>query len=158
MTQSAKQPARTDAKLRTAVPLERSLGYQVNRLSRAMMEKVARITEKHGVNRVHWGYMHHLYADDGLSQRELSDRACRQTATTVSALKRMNEAGLVLVRKNQLDQRKNTVHLTGRGRELTEAIMEDLAELGQVAFKGLTVKEMDSFWRSLNQIRSNFED
>lgn len=137
---------------------ERSLGYQLNRVTRAMMEKVARITEKHGVNRAHWGYMHHLHADDGLSQRELSDRVCRQTSTTVSALKRMQEVGLVTVRKNVLDQRRNTVHLTSQGRDLTESIMAELSGIGQTAFNGIPVKDIDAFWRTLSQIRNNIDD
>lgn len=156
-TETIKSPRPRERDSNEPLSPERSLGYQLNRVVQAMMEKMTRYTEAHGVNRVHWGYMHHLFADDGLSQRQLSDRVCRTPATTVSAIRRMEAAGLVTVNKSGLDQRKNTVHLTDEGRRLTQVILADVRQLSETAFQGFSPKEIDTLFDTLSRLRNNLE-
>ena len=112
MAQSLAQVLVNEQPLQEMVPPEQSIGYQVRRLNQEMTDAMARFVSRHGISGPHWGYLRHIYFDDGLSQRELSDRMARQGATTVTALKRLEKAGFVTSRPHETDQRKNRIYLT----------------------------------------------
>ena len=147
-----------DGETGEAIPPEHSIGYQVLRVNHDMTEAMARFVGRHGISGPHWGYLRHIYFADGLSQRELSDRMARQGATTVTALKRLEKAGLVESRAHESDQRKNRIYLTEKGRKLVTELMPHVREVEEIAFRGFNPKEVDAFWDALGRMRRNFND
>ena len=140
------------------VPPEQSIGYQVRRLNQDMGDAMQRLVSRHGISSAQWGYLRHIFFEDGLSQRELSDRIGRQGASTVTALKRLEKAGLVETRKSEHDQRKNRVYLTNAGRALVFELMPYVKQVAQTAFRGFSVEEIDTFWTAIIRMRANFGD
>ncbi len=141
-----------------SIPPELSIGYQIRRLHQSMTLTMERFTQSRDISNAQWGYLRHLYFEDGLSQRELSDRVGRQGATTLSALKRLEQAGLVEVRKNQSDQRKNRIYLTSVGRELVTELMPFVRRVEEIAFRDFSEEEIKQFWNAVTRMRVNFED
>ena len=139
------------------IPPEQSIGYQVRRLNQEMTDAMARFVSRHGISGPHWGYLRHIYFDDGLSQRELSDRMARQGATTVTALRRLEKAGFVTSRSHETDQRKNCVYITDKGRKLVIELMPYVREVENIAFASFGEKEVAQFWKLLDRMRGNFE-
>lgn len=139
-------------------PPEQSIGYQVRRLSQDMTDTMDRFMSRHGISDAQWGYLRNIYFNDGLSQRELSDRVGRQGASTVTALKRLEQAGFVETQKNEHDQRKNKVYLTEQGRVLVVELMPYVKQVADLAFRGFSPKEIDAFWTTVTRMRANFGD
>lgn len=151
--QAAATLAETDDML---IAPDRSIGYQVRRLSQEMSVTMDSYVSRHGISSAQWGYLRHIYFEEGVSQRELSDRVGRQGASTVVALKRLEQIGYVTTRKNDNDARKNHVYLTEKGRELVLELLPYVNEVQEIAFRGFSPKEVDAFWRAVARMRSNF--
>jgi DNA-binding MarR family transcriptional regulator len=141
---------------RIAIRPDDSIGYQVRRLSQQMSEAMENFVSPHGISSAQWGYLRHIYIEDGLSQRELSDRVGRQGATTVSALKRLEQAGYVETQKNKNDQRKNKVFLTPMGREFVAGLMPYVKSVEEIAFRGFSAAEARTFRTAVERMRRNF--
>ena len=102
-------------------------------LSRALQ---MRLTE-HSVSFGHWTFLRILWVEDGLTQRELSERAGLMEPTTFSALKAMEQLGYV-ERRQQPDSRKKVyVFLTETGRALRDKLVPLAEEVNKVALEGI---------------------
>lgn len=140
-----------------SVPPEYSIGYQVRRLSQRMSAAMDRFVSPHGISSAQWGYLRHIYFEDGMSQRELSDRIGRQGATTVNAMKRLEQMDYVEIRPNEFDQRKNRVYLTPKGRKLVGNLMHYVKEVEAIAFRGFDEAEIAAIWDIIDRMQGNFE-
>lgn len=91
-----------------------------------------------------WVFLRILWKQEGLTQRELSERANLTEPTVHTALSRMEQQGIVIRRTQDGNKRKQHVYLTEKGRSL-RAELEPLAiEANEAALRGLddTQKEL----------------
>jgi DNA-binding MarR family transcriptional regulator len=91
-----------------------------------------------------WVFLRILWKQEGLTQRELSERANLTEPTVHRALSRMEQQGIVIRRTQDGNKRKQHVYLTEKGRSL-RAELEPLAiEANEAALRGLddTQKEL----------------
>src|SRR5665647_483039 len=112
----------TDAILRhwrEAVPNDR-LAHLIKDATRGLTRALQMRLTEHAVAFGHWTFLRILWEYDGITQRELSERAGLMEPTTFSALKAMEKLGYV-TRRQQPDSRKKVyVFLTTKGRALRE--------------------------------------
>lgn len=102
-----------------------------------------------------WIFLRILWRNDGLSQRELSERAHLTEPTTHTALIRMEEIGLIVRRKVGGNRRRQHAFLTERGWQL-RGVLEPLAiETNDLALAGLSAVEVDVLRRALGTIIRN---
>ena len=100
------------------LPFAESVGYQIRTTHRAMQRFLQSKIEPHGITLGMWYFLRALWHEDGLTQRELSNRAGTMEPTTLSAILIMEKKGLVRRVRNRDDRRKWHIHLTPRGRAL----------------------------------------
>src|SRR3546814_13516817 len=67
-----------------------------------------------------WRFLRQLWREDGITQRELSERVGMREPTTVVALKGLEKAGFTTRKKTAEDRRKTFIHLTPHARQKTE--------------------------------------
>jgi DNA-binding MarR family transcriptional regulator len=101
--------------------------------SRALQAKIA----AHGVSMGQWFFLRALWDEDGLTQRELSQRVGMMEPTTVTALNSMERRGLVERVRNPHDRRKVNIYLTPKGRSLREVLLPCAAEVSELATRGV---------------------
>src|SRR3546814_12889571 len=65
-----------------------------------------------------WRFLRQLWREDGITQRELSERVGMREPTTVVALKGLEKAGLITRTKTTDDRRKTFIHLTPHAKKL----------------------------------------
>jgi DNA-binding MarR family transcriptional regulator len=110
-----------------------------------------------GVTFGQWIFLRILWQNDGLSQRELSERAHLTEPTTHTALMRMEELGLITRQKVGSNRRRMHAFLTERGWEL-QNILEPLAvETNEFALAGLKPAEVQTLRHALSTIIRNLE-
>ena len=103
----------------------------------------------HSVSFGHWSFLRILWEADGLTQRELSERAGLQEPTTYAALKAMEKLGLV-TRKQLPDSRKKVyVFLTPKGRALRPKLVPLAEEVNEVALAGISQEDIAITRRTL---------
>ena len=141
------------------VPSEgRGLRYLVRFVNRAYIKLVEAELRKHvDITYAQWSYIRCLSAEDGLSQRELSDRNGLMENTTFVALNRMEARGWVRRRRDKRDKRRWLICLTDQGRALSK--LHPLVEkTAHVAIESVPPETVTFLQQGLQQMLSNLED
>ena len=89
-----------------------------------------------------------LWDEDGLNERELSQRVGMMEPTTVTALNSMERRGLVERVRNPHDRRKVNIYLTPKGRSLREVLLPCAAEVSELATRGSSTRRSGAGDRS----------
>ncbi len=133
---------------REAVPNDR-LAHLIKDAMRGLMRSLQMRHSQHAVSFGHWTFLRILWEADGLTQRELSERAGLQEPTTYAALKAMEKLGYV-TRTQLPDSRKKVyVFLTPKGRALRPKLVPQAEEVNQVALKGISQDDIAATRRTL---------
>jgi len=148
-------PTRRKAAAEIAFPLERSVGAQLRLTYRSLAQALQARLEPHGIPIGMWYFLRALWEEDGLSQRELSDRVGAMAPTTVEQLRNMEEMGLVARRRCPADKRKINVFLTAKGRALRPLLLPYAVAVVNAALDGFTAAEAGIMLRLLQRMRRN---
>lgn len=120
-------------------------------LSRALADRIV----GHGVTIGQWYFLRALWDEDGLTQRELSQRVGMMEPTTVAALNGMERRSLVKRVRNTRDRRKINIHLTDKGQALRHTLMRCEDEVNGLAVEGLSKSECEALRKALRQVVRN---
>jgi DNA-binding MarR family transcriptional regulator len=104
-----------------------------------------------------WLILRALWAEDGITQRELSERVGLYDSATVSAIDAIEEAGLVKRSRNRDDRRKINIYLTKNGRALEGKLLPYAQRVSAAAEQGLKADELEQFRRTLHRLSQNLE-
>jgi DNA-binding MarR family transcriptional regulator len=138
-----------------ALPLERSVGYQVRMTHRALQRYLQIKIKPHGVTLGNWYFLRALWHEDGLTQRELSRRIGTREPTTMTAILAMEASGLVRRVRNSDDRRKQNVFLTAKGRRLKSKLLPLAREVVNTATTGLNAREIGLLLGFLGTVQRN---
>ena len=123
------------------------------------LQKVLRThLQKHGISTAQWFLLRVLWSEEGLSQRELSERVSTTEPTTQSALLRMEKQGIIKRVKSTKDRRANSIYLTKKGRALEPKMIPYAFEVNRLAVQGLSKSELKTFKSLIGRIRLNLLD
>jgi DNA-binding MarR family transcriptional regulator len=142
-------------KARLSYPAEQSVGHQVRWTHRALQRALEARIRPYGITLGMWYFLRALWEEDGLSQRELSERAGTAEPTTVTALHAMERRGLVVRVQNKTDRRKSNIYLTKPARELRALLLPEARAVNRVATAGMPAAEIEVLKRTLTRLRAN---
>jgi DNA-binding MarR family transcriptional regulator len=137
-----------------AVPNDR-LAHLVKDATRALLRALQMRLAGHGVSIGHWTFLRILWEADGITQRELSERAGVMEPTTFSALKAMEKLGFVTRRQLPDSRKKIYVFLTPKGRLLRDKLVPLAEEVNEVAMQGVAAADVSSMRRTLLAVLEN---
>ena len=140
------------------VPAEgRGLRYLVRFINRAYTKLVEAELRKHiDITYAQWSFIRVLWIEDGLSQRELSDRNGLMENTTFVALNLMEKRGWVRRERDTRDKRRWLIYLTEEGRALgrLHPVVEKTAK---IAIENIPPEMLAHIRQGLSQILGNLE-
>jgi MarR family transcriptional regulator, organic hydroperoxide resistance regulator len=139
------------------LPPSRSVGYLVRQTHRAFTRALQARIAPHGVSIGMWFFLRALWQEDGVSQRELSQRVGMMEPTTASALNNMERKGFVRRVRNRSDRRIVNVFLTERGRALRRELLPLAVEVNAAALRGLAVGEVAQLRALLGKIQARLD-
>jgi DNA-binding MarR family transcriptional regulator len=126
---------------REAVPNDR-LAHLIRDASRAFHRALQVRLAEHGVPFGHWTFLRILWESDGLTQKELSERAGVMEPTTFIAMKAMESLGYI-VRKQLPTNKKNMyVHLSDKGRALKKLLVPLAEDTNNVSIEGISPEDI----------------
>lgn len=111
-----------------------------------------------GVTFGQWIFLRILWRNDGLSQRELSDRAHLTEPTAHTALQRMEELGFITRQKVGNNKRRQHAFLTDKGWALRDRLEPLAIETNDIALDGLSPDETNVLRKALSMIIRNLEE
>jgi DNA-binding MarR family transcriptional regulator len=132
-----------------------SAGYMVRATYLAVTRVLQKRLSAYKLTSPQWYFMREIWIQEGLSQRELSERVGTAESTTVSALRVLERRRLIYRESTPGDRRASRVHLTPAGRRLRDAVIPIIDAVNTVAIDGLSPREMKTMERTLAQVRRN---
>jgi DNA-binding MarR family transcriptional regulator len=98
----------------------------------------------HGVPFGHWSFLRILWEADGLTQKELSERAGVMEPTTFSAMKAMEVQGYIERRQLPTNKKNVYVYLSATGRALKTKLVPMAEETNRVSTEGLSPQDIQT--------------
>jgi len=135
------------------LPTSRSIGYLVRETHRAFQRELEPRIERFGITAGMWWFLRALWNQDGVSQTELSANVQVMGPTTVRAVERMEQRGLIERRREGSDGRKMFIYLTEEGRQLREKLVPVMLEVQEKASARLSSKEVEDLRRLLTLVK-----
>ena len=136
-------------------PLKDSAGYLLRMTHRSFARAVQAEIAPRGVTIGMWYFLRILWEEDGLTQRELSQRIEMMEPTTATALRNMEERNLVRRVRNATDKRKVNIYLTDEGRALRAVLLPHARQVNDTALAGVSDEDAACFRRVLDRMRAN---
>lgn len=135
-----------------------SIGYRVREtflnISRAFRTRVAR----HNVTSGQWYFLRALWIEEGVTQRQLSERVGTTEATTVTAIKLLIRNGWIVKAPHPADRRATTLYLTREGKKLRQRLIPYADEVNEIALRGFSDKEARTLNDMLVRIQTNIKN
>ncbi|MCE1253027.1 MAG: MarR family transcriptional regulator [Anaerolineae bacterium] len=128
---------------------------QVSQLFRSISDS---FTEQVDIPRGQAGLLCVVAKQDGLAQTEIAEQLSVRGATVTNMLQRLEEAGLVIRRRDVEDNRLVRVYITEAGSQKEDAINERFGNLQQLIFKDINADERVMLKRLLQQIIFNLTE
>jgi MarR family transcriptional regulator, organic hydroperoxide resistance regulator len=136
------------------VPDDR-LAHLIRDAGRVLTKSLQSRLAEHSVSFGHWSFLRILWVTEGLTQRQLSEEAGLMEPTTFTALKAMEEKGLI--ERRQLNGNRKNIHiyLTEKGRDLKETLIPLAEEVNDIAVQDVDCEDLRVTRRTLLMIISN---
>jgi DNA-binding MarR family transcriptional regulator len=137
-----------------AVPNDR-LAHLVKDASRAYISALQDRLCDYGIPFGIWSYLRILWDSQGLTQKELSDRAGVMESTTVVAIKSMQSLGYIERRYLNGNRKNLHIFLTEKGESLKSKLIPLAEDTNQISVKGIAKKEIEITRQVLLKIIEN---
>ena len=134
---------------------EDTVGFLLWDANRAMNREFSDRIARHGVTLGLWPFLRALWESDGLTQRELSEKVRMKGPTTVAALNKLEDKGLVRRQSNKNDARKINVFLTPEGRKTYRKVIPEVETVNRQVLSELTDKEQAAFKDMIRRMRNS---
>jgi DNA-binding MarR family transcriptional regulator len=119
-----------------------SLFYLLRDASKAVMSAFQQRIEKHQLTLGQYFILRELWQDDGLTQREISDRVSMMGPALTIVLDAMEERGFVVRVRSTEDRRRINIFLTDKGRDLGPTVLRYSAEMHGIVLAGKSESEV----------------
>lgn len=137
--------------------LEESLGYQVNRVSRAftycMNNRFA--LAGYDVTVEQWRILVRLWHEDGQCQKTLAAAVCKDKTSLTRLIDGLEKRSLIVRVPDQVDRRHKLIYLTTRGKELRSRLLELAQTAMHHAERGIDEQDILTCKRVLTLIYDN---
>lgn len=136
-------------------------GYLIGRAKFLSGRKLNKLFSEYGLtefNGEQGKILYSLWKKDGISSTEISLDTGLAINTLTNMLDKMENSNLIYRKQSDADKRKKYVYLTEKGKslELKSKIATD--KMGEVFYKGFSIKEIETFENMLRKIISNLEE
>ena len=134
---------------------EDTIGFLLWDANRAMNREFSDRIARQGVSLGLWPFLRALWDGDGITQRELSEKVRMKGPTTVAALNKLEDRGLVRREGDKKDARKINVFLTPDGRKVYRKVIPEVDAVNTQCLTDLSAEEQSEFKNMIRRIRNN---
>ena len=134
---------------------EDTVGFLLWDANRAMNREFSDRIAQHGVTLGLWPFLRALWETEGLTQRELSEKVRMKGPTTVAALNKLEDKGLVRRQSNKNDARKINVFLTPEGRKIYRKVIPEVETVNRQVLSELSEREQAAFKDMIRRMRNS---
>ena len=138
-------------------PIQDSLGFIIYRTALALKSALQRCFKENGyeITPEQWAIIRHLGEEDGLSQREIGEKASKDKPNITRMLDALEKKHLIFRAPDPLDRRKYCIYLTKEGKHLQARLLPLTRGLRERATQNLPQIEIELLKLTLNKIFQN---
>jgi len=134
------------------------IAHLVRLLERQFRRNLQAKLKQHDVMFGHWEFLRILWDEEGLSQKELADRAGVTGPTAHTALSKMEVKGLIEKEVPKGGQSRPVINLSPLGRSLRLKLEPLAIETNDTASQGLAADEISQLRRLLIKMTQNLDE
>ncbi|CCN36348.1 putative Transcriptional regulator, MarR family [Vibrio nigripulchritudo SFn27] len=131
---------------------EKSFGWKVNVVASHMAKMLEQELAKHDFPKSFWPTMMCLWEQEGVTQRELSDKSRIENSTTTRTLDKLEDRGWVERQADPNSRRSYRIYLTEEGRKLKDTLQPLAHQVNQGALSHLEQNEQQELIRLLTKV------
>jgi len=131
---------------------DESAGYLANHMARLFANALHERIRPLGLAPAQFMTLLELWAEDGLTQKDLVRRLDIEQATMANTLKRMERDGLIEKQENPKDRRAQLIRLTDKARRLQNEATAAANEVNGIALSGLSEDERRVFISTMSRV------
>lgn len=135
--------------------MHHSQGHYISTLYRHLQIYINRNLSPLGFGSGQYLYFNHIANNEGITQKELSNRLAIDKATTAKAVHKLNELGYIEQRQSETDKRFYNLYLTDEGRTILPEVRRRLQSTRQILQQGMTEEESRESLRLLHMMLEN---
>ncbi|WP_028828848.1 MarR family winged helix-turn-helix transcriptional regulator [Proteocatella sphenisci] len=131
------------------------MGFITNIASKKLSEEFNRRLESYGVTRVNWIAIYYIGENNGISQRELSNKMDVNESSIARLLDRMEKEEFTIRTKDLKDRRTTRIFLTDKGKSLRKSLIPLAEEFQNDVTRELSADELEVFKKVLEKMIEN---
>ena len=135
--------------------LKSSAGYLISNTGRKLSQLLSARFQPFGLTSEQWSVLHELCAEDGVTQRALSDRTEKDPTNLTRILDQLERKRLVRREPNLGDRRARLLAVTDEGRALDEALAPLERALVEELLEGVPPEQLATFRAVMGIINRN---
>ena len=137
-------------------PVADSIGFMMRSTLRVMRQVLRARLRAAGLDLGVWFYLRVLWEEDGLTQKELTQRVDDLQPSSVAALRSLEKSDLVRLEKDPQDKRKIRIYLTSKGRAKKRQMLRNAEDVNErIVLAGFSAAEAKQLREFLRRIRAN---
>ncbi|MDQ0111075.1 MarR family winged helix-turn-helix transcriptional regulator [Paenibacillus harenae] len=138
--------------------IKNSVGYIISNTGRKLSQSLQQRFQHSDVTPEQWSLLITLDGKDGISHKELAQRAEKDPANITRLVDQLEKKSLVRRAPHPNDRRSLLLHLTELGRSTAHALAPiEAAYVGQIV-SGLSPEEIQAFMQFMGKINRNIEN
>ncbi|HWP95419.1 MAG TPA: MarR family transcriptional regulator [Syntrophomonadaceae bacterium] len=136
---------------------EQSLGFIIAKTHTKMKNNLAKALKPFHVTPEQWALLNSLWEQDGIPQKELSQKSFKDQPTTTRILDKLAQRGLIHRQVDPDDRRAFLIYLTTEGQNIREPLTDLARQALARALEGLSGPEQALLKDLLNRISDNLD-
>ena len=120
-----------------------------------MKNNLGKSLKPYNVTHEQWTLLKWLWAKDGISQKELSERSFKDQPTITRILDKLERRGLIRRQIDAEDRRVSLIYLTNEGQEIKGSLIPLARQALDQCLNGLSEQEQEQPKNLLNRISDN---
>lgn len=135
-----------------------SIGKYISCIYRQVQIIINDKLEKYGIGSGQFIFLITVYKNEGINQQQLSEMLHIDKATTMKAVKKLIEKGLLKRERDKEDKRSYKLYLTQAGKDIIPYVIEELDHLTAILKGDLNDTEIIELFRLLDVVSNNAHD
>jgi DNA-binding MarR family transcriptional regulator len=134
--------------------IQDSLGLMIYRTGLALKSSLQRRFKEHGIEITaeQWVLIRHLWEEEGLSQRQIGEKAAKDKPNITRMLDALEKKRLIRRQPDLRDRRKFCIYLTKEGKQLHDRLLPLTRTFRERITQDLSQPEMDHLKDALTKI------
>lgn len=131
------------------------IGKYISILYRQAQKYINRRMQPYGLTSSDHAFLINISKNSGINQRQLARNLAIDEAVVTRGIKRLEDNGFILRKKDPVDLRSFSLYLTDHGKKLIPALMDTFHHLDRALGNGFKREELASLMEQLKKMTEN---